>query len=808
MKTDIVAFLSDDLFNSSEEETWNQAVNSASIEGVTAVYLLPDCHTGFGIPIGCCVVTDNVLIQAASGYDINCFTGDTKIPLVDGRELTLKELSECYKNDEEFYVYSITPDGFVTTGKAKNPRKTHVNAVLVEVELDNGEKVRCTPDHRWMLRDGSYCEAKDLKSDVSLMPFYRFIDKSGYYNVKHPVDNSVEKMYRVSFREKYGYVPEWPNVVHHDIFNEKSLNNCKLNDDPNFLIEMNENDHFILHSSKASELAKASKIGWGRLHQMRPEQMSEMSRRNILKLHSDPEFKSRQIVRAKVMYKKCREEGKFDKNWSEAGQRGREGLIAYNKSEKGRETSRRNGIKNKGRKQKLTAEQKSAISSRFKGKRERINCEFCGKNVAVGAGLFIHLKSKHNNHKVVSVKFLNEIEDVYCITVEKYENFAISAGTFVHNCGVQFVKIKNADASLMQDKAIRRKWIDQVEKRVATGKGINRPALMKRFGKTEVENVLRRGAESLGISKDVCERQFIDIPDNIDLNLIQKAFGSVEHQLGSVGGGNHFVELQADKDDGSAWVMVHCGSRGYGWQTANHFFHAGAAERGLPTNRREDSWLYADTALGKQYWAYHNSAANFAIANRHIIVEGIREATQEVFNADLETYYEISHNLVQQETLVLPDGTTKKGFVHRKGATRAMPGGHPDLVGTVWEKTGHPVCIPGSMYDGAAILYPSKNAYASACTVNHGSGRVMARGEAKRQLASSQGQINSDMDNVVRTFAGTEIEGIISNHRQIPLDECRHVYKDLDQVLNTLEEADIAKIDRRLFPIANIKGSD
>ena len=75
-----------------------------------------------------------------------------------------------------------------------------------------------------------------------------------------------------------------------------------------------------------------------------------------------------------------------------------------------------------------------------------------------------------------------------------------------------------------------------------------------------------------------------------------------------------------------------------------------------------------------------------------------------------EVFYEISHNLVQEETLVLPDGTTKKGFVHRKGATRAFPAGHPDLVGTKWETTGHPCLVPGSMLDGAAILYPLKGA--------------------------------------------------------------------------------------------------
>jgi len=131
----------------------------------------------------------------------------------------------------------------------------------------------------------------------------------------------------------------------------------------------------------------------------------------------------------------------------------------------------------------------------------------------------------------------------------------------------------------------------------------------------------------------------------------------------------------------------------------------------MARNRREQSWLRLDEDLGKEYWNYHNSAANFAVANRHVIHKAVEDATWKVFKSKCEVYYEISHNLVQEETLVLPDGTHKKGFVHRKGATRAFPAGHPDLIGTQWEETGHPCLIPGSMYDGAAILFPKKGAF-------------------------------------------------------------------------------------------------
>jgi tRNA-splicing ligase RtcB len=390
------------------------------------------------------------------------------------------------------------------------------------------------------------------------------------------------------------------------------------------------------------------------------------------------------------------------------------------------------------------------------------------------------------------------------------ETIVQSGSGYDISCGVVYLEVPALMAQDVQGWDKRLEWVREVETRVATGLGNERPGKARKIKGNEVEQVLRYGAKALGISADLCERQYIEIPKDMELDKIERAYSKCIHQLGSVGGGNHFIEMQVDKNDGSVWVMVHCGSRGYGWQTANHFFYEGAKLRNLPKNRREQSHLFASEPLGKEYWAYHNSAANFAIANRHTIVEAVRDSLQEVYKVDGEVYYEISHNLVQEETLVLPDGTTKKGFVHRKGATRAFPAGHPDLKGTKWEKTGHPCCIPGSMYSGAAILFPLRGAFDSGCSVNHGSGRVMARGQAKRDLASLQGDIDEEMRTVRRTFGPDEVEiiGIVGNTKKTPLDECGHVYKDLDTVLAVLEDEGIAEIKHRMYPVANIKGTD
>jgi tRNA-splicing ligase RtcB len=374
------------------------------------------------------------------------------------------------------------------------------------------------------------------------------------------------------------------------------------------------------------------------------------------------------------------------------------------------------------------------------------------------------------------------------------------------SCGIVYLKVNNLTAADVKDENVRRKWINEVEKRVALGLGSNRPELMPSFSDKEIDNMLRFGAKALGIKSDLCERQYISVDENINLKKIQKAYAKVSDQLGSVGASNHYVEMQVDKDTSEVWVMIHCGSRGYGHQTATHYFHEGAALRGLADNRREESWLYIDESLGKEYWNYHNSAANFAIANRHIIIAGVQEALQKVFKAQGEVYYEISHNLIQEETLVLPDGSSKRGFVHRKGATRAFPAHHPDLYNTAWYETGHPCLIPGSMFDGAAILFPSTDAYKTACSVNHGSGRLIARKQAARTL--NQSKVDAEMRDVERTFGDITIKGITSNCKNIPLDECQHVYKDLDMVLSVLETENIAKVYKRLFPVANLKGSD
>ncbi|HYO51262.1 RtcB family protein [Archangium sp.] len=354
-----------------------------------------------------------------------------------------------------------------------------------------------------------------------------------------------------------------------------------------------------------------------------------------------------------------------------------------------------------------------------------------------------------------------------------------------YDIGCGMVQLKTTlTAEDVADKAKRRQWIDEVTKRIAVGVGASRVQKQRRIDGRTFAEVVRHGAKALGRNASTTERDFIPVEDD-RVDIPERAYEKRD-QLGSLGGGNHFTEMQVD-EDGRVWVMLHTGSRGFGWNIAKHYFVEGAAALGLSKRSEDSIWLDAASRLGREYWNLHNMAANFAVANRLIIGEAVCAALEEVFGGTADIYYEISHNLIQKEG---------GRFVARKGATRAFPSGHPALRRTPWEKTGHPILIPGSMETGSAILFAEQGAEQSIYSVNHGAGRRLSRGEARRVL--DQAETDRRM---------TEA-GILLNTRTTPLDESGPCYKNLDDVLETVEMAGLAKVARRLKPIACIKGAD
>lgn len=383
------------------------------------------------------------------------------------------------------------------------------------------------------------------------------------------------------------------------------------------------------------------------------------------------------------------------------------------------------------------------------------------------------------------------------VTPDCHQGYGVPIGTVVETEGVLLPTAAGYDigcgmvqlqttltAEDVADKQKRRQWIEEVTRRIAVGVGASRVQKQRRIDSRTFAEVVRYGAKALGRNASVTERNFIPVEDD-RVDIPERAWEKRD-QLGSLGGGNHFTEMQVD-DEGRVWVMLHTGSRGFGWNIAKHFFVAGAELLGLKRHSEDFIWLDAGSRLGQEYWNLHNMAANFAVANRLIIGEAVCAALEEVFGGTASIYYEISHNLIQKES---------GRFVARKGATRAFPGGHPALKGTPWEKSGHPILIPGSMETGSAILFAEEGASKSIYSVNHGAGRRLSRGQARQVLGQEE------------TDQRMAEAGILLNTRHTPLDESGPCYKDLEEVLSTVEQAGLARVARRLRPVACIKGAD
>jgi len=338
-----------------------------------------------------------------------------------------------------------------------------------------------------------------------------------------------------------------------------------------------------------------------------------------------------------------------------------------------------------------------------------------------------------------------------------------------------------------------------VTDRIALGAGKVSRTRLKHLDRAEFEAIFRGGAafylERYGsrVDRGNTERDVLPVSD--DWQPPWGGEGRPERgtpQLGTLGGGNHFIELQENVRAGTLYVQMHSGSRGFGHGLATNYFHLARVEN--PTIKVLDLGYF--TPDSRHYQDYLNAVAagaNFAIVNRLAMFEQLSLAFQEVFHAPLSLVYEISHNLVQRER------HPEFGWVHvhRKGATRAFPAGHAALAGTQWAEHGHPILIPGSNRDSSFILRALPGASASGYSVNHGAGRRLSRASARRTLKQT------DVDAAYRD-AGilVNIDGVV------PIDESKDCYKSSREVVEAVTRAGLATIEHELRPLASIKGTE
>jgi tRNA-splicing ligase RtcB len=368
------------------------------------------------------------------------------------------------------------------------------------------------------------------------------------------------------------------------------------------------------------------------------------------------------------------------------------------------------------------------------------------------------------------------------------------------NCGVRLLR---TGKSLDQICAALPKLAHSIAREIPSGVGRGGTAP---FRGSDLDRVLRDGARRIvelgrGSPADLEAIESGGRIDGADPNLVStQAKKRGEDQLGTIGSGNHFVEVDVvdrvlDEAEASRFalssgqivVLIHTGSRGLGHQVATDFIRLMAAS--MPRYKisipdRELACAPISSPEGQQYLQAMAAAANFAFANRQLITAGIRRAWRWEFgeNEPVDILYDVAHNVAKTEEHLL-DGTKSRLIVHRKGATRAFP--------------GQPVLIPGSMATASYLLVGQEQAmretFGSTC---HGAGRVMSRMRAKSEISGQELRERLAKMGIIAEAGSTK--GLV--------EEAPEAYKDIDAVVDVVQHAGIAKKVVRLRPVAVVKG--
>jgi tRNA-splicing ligase RtcB (3'-phosphate/5'-hydroxy nucleic acid ligase) len=560
-QTPVLSWANHDL---THEET-KMARNVASLPFVFKhVALMPDVHLGKGALVGSVLATKETIIPAAVGVDIGCFTGDTLVPLTDGSTRSLEDLADAGKTVK---IYACTSPGRIIAALAI-ARLTRRDMPLVKVVLDNQEEIKCTLDHQFMLRDGTYLEASRLKPGTSLMPFYSTTDENG-----------------------------------------------------DTLIQQNDS------------------LKW---------------------------------QKAKTIIARSQLEERLDKS-------------------------------------------------------------------LVGG----------YNHQVVAVIPLTEREDVYCLSVPEYNNFALGAGVFVHNCGMAAIKLPF--------------------------KGDRLEGKLKKI-RSDLEAAIPVGfSENKNSDKDVDNwqgwRSFKDLHRGVQ-NLQGKAI----RQLGSLGGGNHFIEVCLDTED-SVWLMLHSGSRGIGNQLAQCHICTARELAKMAANKLPDpdlAYFVAGTPEFQAYWRDLQWAQDYARANRDIMMSRFKRIVEKHLAGGKPTKPLLSvnchHNYAEKEVHF-----DEEVYVTRKGAVRARS-----------EDYG---IIPGSM-GAKSFIVKGKGNLESFCSCSHGAGRLMSRNKAKNQFT---------LDDLIE-----QTKGIECRKDEAIIDEIPGAYKSIERVM--ANQSDLVEIVATLKQVVCVKG--
>ncbi len=401
------------------------------------------------------------------------------------------------------------------------------------------------------------------------------------------------------------------------------------------------------------------------------------------------------------------------------------------------------------------------------------------------------------------------------VAATDWEDGVVSPGGvgFDINCGVRMVTT-NLDEPEVRPRLAE--LVDQVFRDVPCGTG-GRGRL--KVTEKQLNEVLQKGARWMvvnGYGEDGdtdCAEEHGCLADADHNCVSERAKDRGRPQLASIGSGNHFLEIQyvesihdaaaaraMNLEERQVVVLVHCGSRGLGHQVCTDYLaRMGAAMKkyDIELPDRQLACVPTQSDEGQEYLGAMRAAANFAWANRQAILHFLRGSFRTVFGEGtrLDLLYDVCHNIAKREKHEF-EGRRVDVLVHRKGATRAFPPGHKEIPG-VYRECGQPVLVPGSMGTASWILVGAEGAmresFGSVC---HGAGRLMSRAAARKGRSAAE---------VTRSL---EERGILvrSETKHGILEEVPEAYKDVDEVIEVVQKAGLARRVARLRPMGVIKG--
>jgi len=399
------------------------------------------------------------------------------------------------------------------------------------------------------------------------------------------------------------------------------------------------------------------------------------------------------------------------------------------------------------------------------------------------------------------------------------EKGVISSGCtgFDINCGIHMIKT-NLDRKDVEGKI--KTLIDVLFRNVPCGVGAKGKL---RLNYSQLDEVLVLGAKwalenGYAVKEDLEHMEENGHMEGADPSKVSDAAKKRGlPQLGTLGAGNHFLEVQAvDKiydektakafgieHEGQVVVMLHCGSRGLGHQIASDYLkiHEQAVKKykiWLPD--RQLVCAPTTSKEGQDYFVAMKCAVNYAFTNRTVMTKWIRDSFEEVFGMEWEdmemnTIYDVCHNICKLEKHKI-NGEKREVYIHRKGSTRALPPGH-ELLPEVYKNVGQPVLIAGSMGTASYILVGTEKSEESFYSTCHGAGRVMSRHKALKTFRGER--VKQELLEKKNVYAR-------ATHGKVLSEEAPQVYKDIDQVIESVHEAGISKKVARMIPLGVAKG--